>query len=256
MLKILLLEDEEPAAARLIKMIKEIEPAVEILDSIVSVSSAVKWFETHNQPDLIFSDIQLADGSSFEIFKQVHISCPVIFTTAFDQYAIDAFKLNSVDYLLKPVKKTELETAIDKFKKLHHNQQAPVLDIQKLMDSYNVKSDTFKKRFVVRYGDHIKTINTTDIAYFFTEDKANFLTTFEGRRFAIDFNLDNLESMIDPSHFFRINRQFIVAITSIEEMLSYSKGRVLIKLKPVTRHETIVSTERSADFKAWLGDNK
>lgn len=252
MLRILIIEDEEPAAKRLLKMVKEIEPGIELLDSIVSVSSAVKWFSENDAPDLIFSDIQLADGTSFDIFREVKVSCPVIFVTAYDQYAIEAFKINSIDYLLKPLKKEELQGAITKFK----NSKAPAaaFDIDKLLQAYSPQIHAYKTRFIIRYGEHIKTISTEEIAYFYTEDKVNFLTTFEARRFAIDFNLDSLETLLDPKIFFRINRQFIVSIKSIAEMFAYTKGRVLIKLKPVAKQETIVSTERSADFKTWLDD--
>jgi DNA-binding LytR/AlgR family response regulator len=253
MLRILIIEDEEPAAKRLLKMVKEIEPGVELLDSIVSVSSAVKWFRENDAPDLIFSDIQLADGTSFDIFKEVKVLCPVIFVTAFDQYAIEAFKINSIDYLLKPLKKEDLQVAIAKFKN-SKPPAAPVFDIDKLLQAYSPQAHSYKTRFIVRYGEHIKTINTEEIAYFYTEDKVNFLTTYEARRFAIDFNLDSLETLLDPKTFFRINRQFIVSIKSIAEMFAYTKGRVLIKLKPAAKQETIVSTERSADFKTWLDD--
>ncbi|MEO6669468.1 MAG: LytTR family DNA-binding domain-containing protein [Ferruginibacter sp.] len=252
MLNVLILEDEEPAAKRLWKMILEIEPATVLLESIVSVSSAIKWLRNNESPDLIFSDIQLSDGLSFEVFKEIKQTCPVIFVTAFDQYAIEAFKINSIDYLLKPIKKEELQVAIDKFKKLTATASRD-FDINKLLEAYHNRSESWKSRFVVKYGDHIKTIKTDDIAYFYTEDKVNFIITHEGRRFTIDFNLDTLETMLDPLVFFRINRQFIISINSIGEMLSYSKSRVLIKLIPVTKHETIVSTERSADFKTWLG---
>ncbi len=254
MLKVLILEDEDPAAKRLLKMLKEIEPGIELLDSIVSVTSAIKWFRQNGTPDLIFSDIQLSDGISFEIFKEIKPTCPVIFVTAYDQYALDAFKINSIDYLLKPIKKTELEAAVTKFKNLKPAAAAPAFDINKLLETYSGQSKSYKDRFVVRYGEHIKTINTDEIAYFNTEDKVNFLTTHEGRRFAIDFNLDNLETVLNPKTFFRINRQFIISINSIAEMFAYSKSRVLVKLKPATKTDTIVSTERSAGFKTWLGD--
>lgn len=253
MLTILIIEDEEPAAKRLFKMIKEIEPDVELADTIASVSAAIKWFNENNTPDLIFSDIQLGDGTSFEIFKQVNILCPVIFITAYDQYAIEAFKVNSIDYLLKPLKKDELLIAINKFKQ-HRPSQSPSFDINKFLESYKNQNQAYKTRFIVRYGEHIKTINTDEIAYFYTEDKVNFMTIKEGKRFAIDFNLDNLEALLDPKIFFRINRQFIVSIGSITEMFAYTKGRVLIKLKPAAKQDTIVSTERSADFKIWLDD--
>lgn len=251
-MKILIIEDEEPAAKRLEKLLHEIEPGVEVVQHIVSVSSAIEWLGNNDCPELIFSDIQLSDGLSFEIFKNINISCPVIFTTAYDQYAIEAFKVNSIDYLLKPIKKEELKASIEKFRKLVPAKTAPV-DVTKILETFTPKTD-FKKRFVIRYGEHIKTINIQDVAYFYTEDKVNFLTTKEGRRYAIDYNLDALESMIDPKTFFRINRQYIIAIHAIAEMFAYSKSRVLVKLNPASKHETIVSTERSGDFKLWLDD--
>lgn len=255
-MKILLIEDEDPAAKRLQKMLKEIEPAAIIPEHIVSVSSAIKWLKENEAPDLIISDIQLSDGISFDIFKKINTQCPIVFTTAYDQYAIDAFKVNSIDYLLKPVKKEELLTAINKFKNLK-NTQTQSFDINKLLQSFNAASaTTYKNRFIVRYGEHIKTINIQDVAYFYTEDKINFLTTKEGRRYTIDFNLDTLETMLNPQVYFRINRQYIIGIHSITEMFAYSKSRVLVKLNPPTKQETVVSTERSGDFKLWLDDQK
>jgi DNA-binding LytR/AlgR family response regulator len=256
-MKILLIEDEEPAAKRLQKMLKEIEPTATILESIVSVSSAIKWLKENESPDLVISDIQLSDGLSFEIFKKVNAQCPVVFTTAYDQYAIEAFKVNSIDYILKPVKKDELAAAINKFKQLKNNAQPSALDINKLLQSFNAAPEAnYKNRFIVRYGEHIKTINIQDVAYFYTEDKINFLTTKEGRRYTIDFNLDTLETMLNPKVYFRINRQYIIGIHAITEMFAYSKSRVLIKLNPPTKQEIVVSTERSGDFKLWLGDEK
>ena len=256
MINILIIEDEEPAANRLKKMVTEIEPGAHVLDNIVSISSGITWFKENASPQLIFSDIQLSDGLSFEIFKNVDVQCPVIFITAYDQYAIDAFKVNSIDYLLKPIKKDDLQAALDKFKKLTNGAASPTLDINKVIEVFSAPKTEYKTRFIVRYGEHIKTIKIEEVAYFYTEDKINFLTTNEGRRYAIDYNLDNLESMLDPKTFFRINRQFIISIQSINEMFSYSKSRVLVKLNPVAKHETIVSTERSGDFKSWLGDEK
>jgi two-component system, LytTR family, response regulator LytT len=255
-MKILIIEDEEPAAKRLQKMLLEIEPTAVLTDNIVSVSSAIKWFKENELPDLIIADIQLSDGLSFEIFKAVEILCPIIFTTAYDQYAIEAFKVNSIDYLLKPIKKDELDSAVSKFKKIKPAVPSPAIDINQLLKSFANPAAGYKKRFVVRYGEHIKTINIEEVAFFYTEDKVNFLTTKEGRRFTIDFNLDTLEAMLDPKDFFRINRQYIIGIKSIAEMFAYSKSRVLVKLNPPAKHETIVSTERSAEFKLWLGDEK
>ncbi len=249
MIKVLIIEDEAPAAKRLVKMIQQLMPAAEIHCCISSVKEGIEWFMQNAEPGLIFSDIQLADGTSFEIFAAAKPKCPVIFTTAYDQYALHAFKLNSIDYLLKPIKQNELQIAIEKFKE----RKSPVLpDINKLLQSY--AAPLYKHRFVIKYGEHIKTIPIEETMYFYTEDKVNFLTTAEGRRYVIDFNLDSLETMLDPKVFFRINRQFIISIHAITEMLAHSKSRVYIKLKPPCKIETIVSTERSAAFKTWLGN--
>jgi DNA-binding LytR/AlgR family response regulator len=181
----------------------------------------------------------------------VNVSCPIIFTTAYDQYALEAFKVNSIDYLLKPIKKDELQRAINKFLNLS-GSPVPGVDIQKLLLSLKQEKVNYKERFAVKYGEHIKTIETTDAAYFYTENKVNFLITKDNKRFAIDYNLDQLEELLDPKKFFRINRQFLIGFHSITEMFTYSKSRVLIKLNPASKLETIVSTERSAEFKAWL----
>ncbi|HET9057391.1 MAG TPA: LytTR family DNA-binding domain-containing protein [Chitinophagaceae bacterium] len=251
-MRILIIEDEEAAVKRLQKMLKEIAPESEVIDSLVSIKSSVQWFKSNPQPDLILMDVHLADGLSFEILRQISIECPVIFTTAYDKYALEAFKLNTVDYLLKPVKKEELQNALAKFKK-HQQKTTPAVDIDKIINSFQKAQQEYKKRFVVRYGEHIKTINTGDAAYFYTEARANFMVTKDAKRYVIDYNLDQLETLLDPKVFYRINRQFIIGIDSIDEMLSYSKSRVLIKLNPPCKIETIVSTERSGDFKQWLG---
>lgn len=250
-MNILIVEDEEPAVTRLKKLLLEIEPEIKILDVIVSVRSAVDWLNSHSSPDLILMDINLADGSSFEIFAQVKIDTPVIFITAFDEFAIKAFKVNSVEYLLKPVKKDELVAALEKFKRIHQSKsQLP--DINLLLETLKEKQEKFKKRFLIRYGEHIKTIDIAQVAYFYTEEKINFLKTKDNYSYPVDYNLDKLETMLDPERFFRINRQFIISIDSIGEMYSFSKSRVKINLKPPSNLDTIVSTERSPHFKEWL----
>ncbi|MBP6334267.1 MAG: response regulator transcription factor [Bacteroidia bacterium] len=254
-MNILIIEDEEPAAQRLIKMITSIEPSARILEVIVSIRSAVKWLKDNPAPDLIFQDIQLADGLSFEIFNQHKVESPIIFVTAFDEYAIQAFKVNSIDYLLKPIKKEELEKSIRKYHKLKaNNHNSTPSDMEDLIATLRGPGKKFKSRFLIRFGEHIKKIDISEIAYFYTQDKINFLKTFSGNSYPLDMNLDTLERNIDPEKYFRINRQFIVGIDSIEQMFSFSKSRVKIKLKPAIDIETIVSTERSPAFKEWLGD--
>ncbi len=248
----LIIEDEEPAARRLVKFLKEIAPDARHLGTIVSVQSAIAWFQQEQMPDLILMDVNLADGLSFEIFSQVDITCPIIFTTAFDQYAMDAFKVNSIDYLLKPVKKEEVENALRKLDRLR-NAGSTSIDYKTILSNLNIVPKDYRKRFVIRFGEHIKTVNSNEVAYFYTENKVNFLCTHEARRYPIEFHLDELEGMLDPEVFFRINRQFIISIHAIDEMKAYSKSRVNVKMKPPTQHDTIVSVERSAAFKHWLG---
>lgn len=251
-IRILIIEDEAAAAKRLYKMVEELMPEAEIIETVASITAAVKWFNSNPLPNLIFADIHLADGSSFEIFKQVKIDCPIIFITAYDQYALEAFKLNSIHYLLKPVKKEELIQAIERFRKHSAAHHFPVGNFEKMLSALTKPSGKYKERFVIRFGEHIKTIESHDIAYFYTENKANFAVMKDAKRYPIDNNLDELEHLINPKNFFRINRQFIVSYQAIAEMVSYSKARVLIKLNPPTKYETIVSTERSASFKHWL----
>lgn len=255
-MNVLIIEDEEPAAGRLKKMLVEIDPAIRVLDVIVSVKSAVDWLLQHTMPDLILLDIHLADGQSFEIFNGVDVTAPVIFITAYDEYAIQAFKVNSIDYLLKPIKKEEMQVALKKFHKLHTVKSKSVNDFSKLLETLKEPKSDFKKRFIIRYGDHIKAVDIKEVAYFFTEEKINFLRTNDNKTYPVDFNLDKLETMLDPAIFFRINRQFIIGVHAIEEMFAFSKSRVKVKLNPATDEDTIVSTERSSAFKEWLGGDK
>jgi len=253
MIRVIIIEDEEAAARRLHKMIGEQMPDAQIINAIDSISVGVDWLKHNPEPDLIFADIHLADGNSFEIFRQFPVHCPVIFTTAYDQYALEAFNVNGIHYLLKPIKKEALAQAIERFRKQYaKQQQQPAINFEKMLSIINAKGVTYKERFVIRFGEHIKTIETADVAYFYTENKANFAVMKDGKRYPVDHNLDEIEQLINPRQFFRINRQFIISYNSIAEMISYSKSRVFIKLNPPSKIETIVSTERSASFKSWL----
>jgi DNA-binding LytR/AlgR family response regulator len=250
-MKVLIIEDEEPAAKRLAKMLLEADPAIIISETLHSVKASIKYLQSAT-PDLIVMDIQLADGISFEIFKSVEVKTPVIFVTAFDEYAIQAFKFNSVDYLLKPVKREELRNAISKYKKLTGNHSYENL-IESLPSS---QAGNYQKRFVVHFGQQLKAIDVDEVAYFYTQDKIVFICCKDGKRYIIDFNLDQLDQSLDPGKFFRINRQYIVCINAIEKMTSYPKSRVKIDLNPVAPHETVTSTERSPNFKLWLAGRK
>lgn len=252
MIKVVIIEDEQNASKRLHKLVAEMMPDAEVVTALTSVRSAVEWLKNNPHPDLIFVDIQLSDGQSFEIFKQVAVSTPLIFTTAYDAHAVHAFKYNSVDYLLKPIKKDEMRNAVDKFYKLHAKPEAEQNpNLAKLLNSLQ-QPHQFKQRFVIRLGEHMITVETTDIAYFCTENKVNFIYTKHGKRYPGDYTLDQIEELVDPKLFFRINRQFVISYASIAEMFTYTKSRVLIKLNPPTKLDTIVSTERATAFKSWL----
>jgi len=245
-MKVLIIEDERPAYLRLHKLIEEVKPGFEIIAHLDSVQSTRDWLSANAHPDLIFLDIHLGDGSGFDLLNSVNIACPVIFVTAFDQYAIAAFKTNSIDYLLKPVKKDDLLHSLSK--------------LEKIKDFFSTKDSNFtpqltkdyKKRFVIRFGEHIKTLMTDDVAYFYSENKATFAKTTDARTYPMDSNLDTLEGLLNPDDFFRINRQYLISLKAIDDMKTYSKARVIVTLKPSVKEPPVVSSERSADFKQWL----
>lgn len=250
-MKILIIEDENAAARRLEKLLAEIEPEAVVLQRLDSVEASVLWLQGNPQPDLILLDIHLADGSSFEIFEHVTVTCPIIFTTAYDEFALQAFKVNAVDYLLKPIKTNELSAALDKYKRVF---KAVAQDYSALLDTLRKQTgQNYLRRMLIRFGNSIKLVDMADAAYFYTKDKITFLVSrSSGKRFPVDYPLDKLEGMLDPATFFRINRQFIINVAAIKEMHPYSKSRVKVDLEPNTDLETIVSTERSAEFKKWL----
>jgi len=249
-MNVLIIEDEQHTALRLHKMIRDLEPEAEIVGQLESVKLSIQWLANNPHPDIIFQDIQLADGSGFEIYQTVQVDVPVIFTTAYDQYAIEAFKVNSIDYLLKPINKTQLRQSLDKFKRLQYTHVKPEIDYSGLAELLNKQN--YQKRFMVRYGQKIKVVEIDNIAYFFTVSGNNFFKTFDNREYPSDYSLDKLEKMLDPEEYYRINRQIIIHIKSIKEMYTYSKSRVKIELNPPCDFETIASTERSGSFKKWL----
>lgn len=251
-MNVLIIEDEEAASTRLKRMLGEIDSSIAVLAVTESIESSVAWLASNESPDLILADIHLADGPSFEVFRQAKVQVPVIFITAYDQYAIDAFKFNSIDYLLKPVKKADLEQAISKYKKLHRTEKLPAIDYSQLLAAISTGKKSYQKRIVIRYGQTIRTVEIADAAYFYTEEKVTFVCTNDNKRLPIDHNLDELEDILDPALFFRINRQFIISINAIAGMHSYSKSRVKINLNPPHEAETVTSAERSAAFKEWL----
>lgn len=249
-MNVLIIEDEIFAAEKLEEMILEINSGINILAKLGSINESVKWL-VNNTADLIFLDIQLSDGISFSIFEQVTINTPIIFTTAYDQYAVKAFQLNSISYLLKPIRKKDLEESLLKYQSL---KSAFSIDFDMLLSNIQGKEPAYKKRFLIQIGEKIKKIEIGEIAYFFVLEKAVFMKTFQGNLYPVDFTLDKLESVINPEIFFRINRKYIVSIDSISNMVAYSRSRVKLELKPMVDEEfdTIVSIDRSSDFKKWL----
>ena len=250
-MKVLIVEDESMASKRLTNLLLKLEPDIEILDQLDSVKTAVKWL-SNNQADLLFFDIQLADGLSFEILNQVNIQTPIIFTTAFDEYAIKAFKVNSIDYLLKPIDPVELKHALEKFHQNFRQPEPQQPNMTMLEQAMKMLTKQYKERFVVKIGEHIHTIPVSDTAYFFSQDKATFLVTQEKKRYIIDYTLEEVEGLIDPQDFFRINRKYLVSMRAVKDIVSYTNSRLRIILHQSDEMDAIVSRERVQDFKKWL----
>ncbi|GAA4413673.1 LytTR family DNA-binding domain-containing protein [Nibrella viscosa] len=250
-MNVLIIEDENLTAKRLESLIKRYDASIQVLEQISSVSEAVQWLKTHTAPDLIFMDIHLEDDLAFRIFEQVSLTTPVIFTTAFDEYMIKAFKVNSIDYLLKPVNFDELSAAINKFKSL--KSQYNQVDMDTLLTLLGKKEQEYKTRFMITVGTRIRTVDAADIAYFFSEEKITFLVTKDNQRLPIDFSLDKLTTMMNPDDFFRVNRQFLVRLPAIKNIHTYSKGKLKLDLQPVSSEEVFVSMDKVTDFKEWLG---
>lgn len=249
-MNILIIEDEGPAARRLMQLLREQMPGAEIHGNIDTISGSVEWLQTHPGPDLIFLDIQLADGISFEIFEKIKVTAPIIFCTAYDQYAIRAFKLNSIDYLLKPIDPDELEGALTKFR---GGRKEPVVSLEQIRNLIQPATKTFKTRFLVKVGERIQTVDVNEIAFFFSEDKVTFLQTTAGRKFIIDYTLDELEDMVSPDTFFRLNRKYITSISAIKDVFTYSNSRLKVHLQHCADQDILISRERMGAFKSWLG---
>jgi len=247
-MNILIVEDEKPAATRLVNMLRKVEPEANVLAITDGVESTLNFLDQNANPDLVFLDIHLADGSAFEIFNHHPMTdMGIIFSTAFDQYAIEAFKVNALYYLLKPIKQDELEKALSRYKEIKDRDNNYKEIVSKLLTKPVVE-----KRFLIRMGQSLRLVHQQDIAYFYTSDKITFMMTREGRKYPLDYTLENLEIMIDPTKFFRINRQYIIHIEAIQQMHAHSKARVRIDLLPAAHEEVIVSTEKSPLFKKWL----
>lgn len=247
-MKVLIIEDEQLAAKKLIRLLKEIDIKIEVIGVIGAVESAVNWLHSQPHPDLIFMDIQLEDGLCFDIFEKSNIKTPVIFTTAYDEYTLRAFKVNSVDYLLKPIKPEDLKNAIHKFNEWHKH-----IDFTGFKMALQQLQPKQKERFLIKVGEHYKSIEITEIDCFYIKERCNFIHINTGKNYAIDYSLDKIEEMIDLNMFFRINRNMIINFSFIHDILAYSSSRLKITLEKWTeKEELLVSRERVADFKKWM----
>lgn len=250
-MNVLIIEDEPQAAQRLARLVMKLLPAGNIMAILDSVRRSVEWLSSNPAPDTILMDIQLADGLSFGVFDQIKVNSPVIFTTAYDAYALKAFKVNSIDYLLKPIDEGELRAAFEKLESLRgHNPSAKMMEsIANVMQMLTKK---YKERFVIRIGEHLRTVETSNILFFISQDKASFAQTADNRKHLLDFTMDQLEGLLDPSRFFRINRKYLVSREAIHDMITHTNSRLKLVLRGCDDADIIVARERVQEFKDWL----
>ena len=254
-MNVLIVEDEKLTARRLESLLIHYDPTIRVLAQLPSVSKAVDWFADtgHVRPDLLFLDIHLEDDSGFRLIEQAGLTLPIIFTTAYDQYMLQAFKTNSIDYLLKPIDADELAAALDKFKQVRQTPAPLQPDVGALLKLLQPTTTAYKDRFMVTIGTRIRSIETADIACFFFEDKATWLTTPEGQHIIVEYSLDKLATLLDPKLFFRVNRACIVSLGAIRMIHTYSGSKLKVDLHPAPRQEVFVSGDRITPFKDWLG---
>ncbi|RLD76228.1 MAG: DNA-binding response regulator [Bacteroidetes bacterium] len=254
-MNVLIIEDEPFAQNELKRLLAAAISEITVLDCIDSIEDSVLWFKNNKHPELVFMDIQLADGLSFEIFNEVKITSPVIFTTAFDEYAIQAFKVNSIDYLLKPIELKALKNALSKLDELKKQYRGDSSisqnQLEKLLELSKTKQD-YKSRFITRIGDQIKSIKTEDIAYFFAEDNEVFISTLNNRPFIIDYSLNQLSEMLDPKYFFRINRAYYININAIHKIHKFFNSRLKIELEPASDDTILISRVKVPEFLEWM----
>ncbi|WP_077921036.1 LytTR family DNA-binding domain-containing protein [Spirosoma sp. 209] len=251
-MNVVIIEDEDRTARQLERLIHKYDPSITILTQLPSVREALAWFRQHPQPDLAFMDIHLEDGLAFSLFEQMNLTVPVIFTTAYEEYTIRAFKVNSIDYLLKPVDYAELTAALDKFKTVRTAPRLP--DLQALVElMQRPRAAAYKERFMISIGTKIRSVEVAELAYFVSEEKATFLVTREGQHLPVEYSLDQLAGLLNPDQFFRVNRQFLVARPAIQTIQAYSAGKLRLDLTPPSRQEIFVSMSRLSEFKDWLG---
>lgn len=253
-MKIIIVEDEALAAERLEKLIHRYDASIEVVATISSVEQGISWLQSNPAPDLGFFDIELSDGTSFDLADAVEVNFPVIFTTSYDQYALEAFSMKSVDYLLKPIRYERLQKSLTKFQEW---QQPPFREVQEelttiIQEAMGLPVNSYKERWLVRNGNLIQAVPTAEIAYFYSDQKTSLLMTREGKRFPVDLSLDKVMELLDPRLYFRLNRKYIIHIDAAAKMHPYFKGRLKVELAPPTDDGIVVSSERTPEFKAWL----
>jgi len=252
-MRVVIIEDEQLTAERIATLLRHIDPGIEVSSTIDSVKRSVEWFNSNQMPDLVFMDIQLADGLSFDIFEQVKIEAPVIFITAFQEYAIKAFRVNSVDYLLKPVSEGDLQASLDKYRRYFNREiSIPAIGGELLQDIREMISRPYKSRFMVRVGDHIKTLDVEHILYFYSLQKGTYLHTSENRSFVVDYTLGRLEELLDPLRFHRINRKYLITHKAIKDVITLSSSKLKVSLMHSDDDDIYISRERVITFKEWL----
>jgi two-component system LytT family response regulator len=260
-MNVVIVEDESIAARRIGKMVQELSPGSHIQAVINSVTGAVQWLRSNPAPDLILLDIELVDGQSFEIFSQVEVQSPVIFTTAYDEYAIKAFKVNSIDYLLKPIQEKDLEQSLQKFhnlKKIYADQTPARVNMQALLQELREQSthsaSSSRDRILVKQGQRMFPVTISEVAYFFTKDKLNYVCTKSGKQYLVDYSLDELEKSLNPKNFFRANRQYIIEFNAVTRLHHYFNSKLKVELTPKPAEDVLISREKAAEIRLWLGE--
>jgi len=256
-MKILIIEDEELAVKKIKKLLSTVAPVAEVVGEADSIAASVAWLQSNPAPDLILMDIELADGQSFEIFNLTEVKSPVIFTTSYDEYALKAFKVNSIDYLLKPVQKEDLEAAVKKFNALKKEEgtTGSAINMESLVKELQQKLQPkeYRKRFLVKNAQKLVSVEVDDIAYYYSDGRLNFFKTTDNKKFVVDYTMDELEDMLDPERYFRISRSFYVSVNGIDKIDDYFGNRLILQLKPIVDKEALVSREKVTDFKKWMG---
>lgn len=249
---VLIIEDESNAAEHLQRLVEELVKEATIVGKIDSVKKSVDWFRANDPPDVVLMDIQLADGVSFQIFEECEVKAPVIFTTAYEEYALKAFKVNSIDYLLKPVDKDELNAALKKVKTSYAAGTDREQLLQKMSEMIKVLTKRYKTRFVIKVGEHLRTVEVDQILFFHSQEKTTFCVTQDKRKLILDYTLEQLEEMMNPAQFYRINRKYLVSAAAIHDIISFTNSRLKLVLKGSQDNDIIVARERVQDFKCWL----